>query len=691
MEGQVEKLESDLKRIGIDGIPGYRIKAWLNTGEEAFRLGKYLERDDTKVKVVVKFQKQEDEYAIESYRATFIPRIEVKHSIINGVDTAELDNRMKSAGWFYFNEAETKEELEKAYYSVEGIKSDIEKLCQTPEGLQVATILWNKNVPFTSATKPEVILDFQDHGDFYISQDFGAHVPFDLAYKILEEKQKKVLVSSNIINEEVKPAQTIPPTVDHADLKMIFKGDDERLKDLFQDNWAKGANTVVIADWAGVKEWHHFNFFESAYEAAEFQYSITKDNAAYSTTSLNDLADHFDKWVSLKSNPEELYKYTESLLQKTDWDFKTATPYEKFLHGECQVIQGHYLTGLLNDFIGYDKARGLWEKYAPAAMDKPHFIIVNNAVMMEKELTNAESQLKRRGIAEAFTADLADRMKKREPVIAHPHEVRYANGDEAKATFNWKKDKASDYYYLNSWDLSVKKAGEENYVTKTFYINDPKKLGTINANREKSAKETGDQLRIDAAERSKERLVTTFTFKGSVNYLCERPVLNLYTNIKDNHQSAWDRATVRRDGTLDERSFKPGYGFDLKTVLEPYKVACLELHKPEAEKNLMASLQRGNFQAATFVEQGGQKTPYYLTPNIQTGYVEMYAQYAKDAKPLTPQQMADKGFVSQDFANKIVERMDQIEKQKEMYKQQRAEKFNDDPSKPAKKVTQKLS
>lgn len=276
--------------------------------------------------------------------------------------------------------------------------------------------------------------------------------------------------------------------------------------------------------------------------------------------------------------------------------------------------------------------------------------------MTEQELTHNRREFGLIGASEAFNEEVIKQMKAGVPKIEHKYPTKNAvTGDEAETVFYLNKAGDSNAYFLNKWDVKAKKFGTEEPVERSFYNNDLKRVGSI--------------------LKDPNKLVTTFTHSRSVNYLCGRPVLNTYRNKNGRIKKVWDQAyptEKQQNGKLKERSFHEEYGFNLRAIGKEYQGAIKSLSNPDYANRLYQSLERGNLEKTAFVEKNGKDNPYYVTPNIAVGYLDVYTEASKDAKPLTPEQQAEKGFISQEFALKVRERMNQMEKQKEIHKQDKA-------------------
>jgi hypothetical protein len=181
-----------------------------------------------------------------------------------------------------------------------------------------------------------------------------------------------------------------------------------------------------------------------------------------------------------------------------------------------------------------------------------------------------------------------------------------------------------------------------------------------------------DLKRIGHALKDKNKLAATFTLSRAINYLCGRPVLNTYKNLAGRIKKVWDQAFPHEKqlgGKMKERSFHEEYGFKLRAVGSEYQRSIKSLSNSEYAMRFYQSLERGNLEKTVFVEKTGQEVPYYVTPNISAGYFDIFTKCSADAKPLTPEQQAERGFISEEFAQKVRERLNQMESNKHAQKQ----------------------
>jgi hypothetical protein len=262
----------------------------------------------------------------------------------------------------------------------------------------------------------------------------------------------------------------------------------------------------------------------------------------------------------------------------------------------------------------------------------------NLSTMSEQELAFVEKQLKKIGLAEAFTPALIEQMKKGELNIKHLFEKNY-EGDEAKTILHLKKSESSNLYFFNKYDLQVRKDGQTNDVNRTFYINNFNR----NANNE---------------DHNPSKYYTTFTFKAAFNYLSGRPVLNNYQNQRGEQYQSWDVLNSKKllpNGKMEEKHYHENYGFDLEKVLKNYSIK--EMATTEYKERLLQSLQRGNLQSVMFVANDGKTEKHLISPDIPLGAIKVYDE---NKTRIPTEKLVEKGFIGNELAEKLNQRIEEI-------------------------------
>jgi hypothetical protein len=649
-ERNAERMHASLQQLGIHDINVDGLKAVLRNKPDPYSMGRWTMVDENKVKLQVKFDKA---FSIDSYVATLVPKLPVNHAIINGVDTKALEERMKNADW-YFTNSESAGQLESEYRKIEKVESEIDQLIKSPEGLRIATILWNNHVPFYTATKPELISGFEDSSELYVAQKFNKDITIEQAYSTLANahdlniRREGSLISSKQVPEILSPGITSEIIISNDHLVAI--------KELLNKMRQEGHEWIAFDEGRPILEKNDLNFFETHFDVSQFCHDNTTDRDFYNWMSIREFEIGVAKWEEIRKGTDVFMEFVDTKMKRADWNYKEADNYNRFYDGEKEIGQINYLLSLVKKVAGIEKANALWDQYASNAIPKPFFLTDKNVVMItEQELSQNRREFGLIGASEAFNEDLIKQMKAGVPKIEHKHLTKNSvTGDEAETTFYLNKKEKSNLYYLNNWETTAKKFGTDEPVKKMFFNNDLKRIGHVLKDRNK--------------------LVTTFTHTRSINYLCGRPVLNTYKNQNGRIKKVWDQAFPKDklpNGKMKERQFHEEYGFNLKTTADEYRRAMKCLSNPEHAERFYQSLERGNFEKTIFVERDGKENPYYVIPNISVGFLEVYTHSSKDAEPLTPEQLAEKGFISKEFAHKVRERMNQIEKDKQTQKQEK--------------------
>lgn len=258
--------------------------------------------------------------------------------------------------------------------------------------------------------------------------------------------------------------------------------------------------------------------------------------------------------------------------------------------------------------------------------------------MTEKELSFIENQFKRIGAKEAFTDNLIEQMKAGVQNIEHPFDKMY-DGNAAKALFYLKKSDSSDLYFLNKYDLGIRKDGQTNEVKQTFYLNDFKKSNT-------------------KEEWNPNRFNTTFTFKEAVNYSLGYPVLKTFKNQSGEEYHAWVKANFKNklsNGNYEMNQYHLKNGFDLEKVLSNFSIK--ELANATYKERLIESLQRGNLQSVTFVGAEGKQEKLFISPNIPLKSLNVYD---LDKQRLPTQTLVDKGYIGKEIAEEFKQRIESL-------------------------------
>ena len=269
-----------------------------------------------------------------------------------------------------------------------------------------------------------------------------------------------------------------------------------------------------------------------------------------------------------------------------------------------------------------------------------------------------EGQLKRVGLAEAFTPELRKKMEEGVAVIQHTFQKQY-EGDQVSATLHLKKSATSDYYFLNKFDLQLQKEGMADSIKQTFYLT------------KKRAADEGPE------GGQKSRLENKYTLKEAYNLLAGRPVFKDLVNNAGKEYEAWVKLNFKNqleNGNYEMKQFTANYGFDLEATLKHYPIK--ELMNTEYKQALIDSLNRGNLQKATFISGEGKEEKLFISPHITTGAL---AVYNTNKERLPTETLVEKGYIGKELADGLKQKFSQSQKpeQKQNPKQGQKQKVAD--------------
>lgn len=205
--------------------------------------------------------------------------------------------------------------------------------------------------------------------------------------------------------------------------------------------------------------------------------------------------------------------------------------------------------------------------------------------MNEKNLNYLKEQVKYTGFGEGLEGQLIENMRAGAAEFSLSHQSMYGK-DMATAVLHFKKS-SQDNYFFNRYELAVQPEGADQAVKQSFYI------GYDN----------------------------NFTLKEAYNLLSGRAVHKELAKLvadengrleaKGEKYKAWvklDFTDKDANGNFKEKQYHQNYGFNLEEALAKHPIK--ELLVPEERIKLMASLEKGNRQAATFIVDGREERRY---------------------------------------------------------------------------------
>lgn len=208
--------------------------------------------------------------------------------------------------------------------------------------------------------------------------------------------------------------------------------------------------------------------------------------------------------------------------------------------------------------------------------------------MNEKNFDYLKDQIKFTGFGEGLEKELKDKMQKQTPEFQIAHKAKFGN-DDLVAVLHFKKSDQTDMYFFNRYQINLKPEQSSEAMEQTFYIN------------------KGNNI----------------TLKEAYNLMNGRAVNKDLTSKEGEVYNAWmqmDFKQTDNNGNYKMKHFHQNYGYDLDNVLSKHQIK--ELTNEQDKTRLVESLQKGNRQSVTFIQNGGEQkqfieaNPQFKTINI---------------------------------------------------------------------------
>ncbi len=262
------------------------------------------------------------------------------------------------------------------------------------------------------------------------------------------------------------------------------------------------------------------------------------------------------------------YNSSQYLLEKNDMSFFNNAADANAYAFDNSCDRDHYTTLKANSVMDIYDHFEIMQSLAAHPRILSH---LNKRTMEENNFEYLSKQLQWTGFGEKLQEELKSKMQAAEPLIALFHKADYGK-DQAHIRLDFKKAEDKDIYFFNSYTMKLTINGLEDAVAQKFYINNKQ---------------------------------DNITVKEAYNMLSGRAVEKEITPKEGEKYRAWlqlDFKETDSSGQFKIRQFHPNYGFALDKVLE--KLSLRELENPESKKQLLESLQRGNRQAVTLLNDG---------------------------------------------------------------------------------------
>lgn len=209
--------------------------------------------------------------------------------------------------------------------------------------------------------------------------------------------------------------------------------------------------------------------------------------------------------------------------------------------------------------------------------------------MNQKNFEYLRDQVKFTGFGEGLENELKEKMQKQTPEFQLTHNTKFGN-DDVKASLYFKKSDQTDMYFFNRYQVSLTPEQSREKMEQTFYIN---KEGSI-------------------------------TLKEAYNLMNGRAVNKDLTNKEGQVYNAWmqmDFKQTDNNGNYKLKQYHQNYGYDLVSASEKHPIK--ELTNEQDKTRLVESLQKGNRQSVTFVQNGTEKK-HFIEANPQFKTINVY-------------------------------------------------------------------
>jgi hypothetical protein len=336
----------------------------------------------------------------------------------------------------------------------------------------------------------------------------------------------------------------------------------------------------------------------------------------------------------------------------------------------------------MNDYRGYDRDFQLYPtRHVIEHLKK----VLNSAKNINKEkelihinmnlnnLEDLKDEMKKLGFDEALITKMEEHMKNDDPAFKLYDEVKASRG-QVDITLHFKQSGQSDYYYLNKLEAvhnqgkPLQEGQKYMVITKTEEgKNIVKKLENVAEAIDFFKKQNGNSELAVGKDAANKTMLANME-EGKVNYVSKDFKRDYYSPSIP--QTFWldhgkgfskeqaanlvqGRAVYRddllsREGTpykawmqldtekerdrqnnLTFRQFTDAYGFDVKALLDEFKIK--EMADPKKATALETSLINGNRQLVT-VEKEGQEAKMYLETAVRYGKLNFYREDGKPEK-----------------------------------------------------------
>jgi len=209
--------------------------------------------------------------------------------------------------------------------------------------------------------------------------------------------------------------------------------------------------------------------------------------------------------------------------------------------------------------------------------------------MNQQNFDYLKDQVKYTGFGDGLEKDLKEQLQKQAPEFQLAYRIKIGQ-DIAAVTLHFKKSDQSDLYFFNRYQLTLKPDQDPQQINQTFYIHKGQNI----------------------------------TLKEAYNLMNGRAVNKDLLNKEGKLYNAWlqlDFKQTEPNGNFKIKQFHQNYGFDLEAVLAKHPIR--ELKEEPEKSRLLESLQKGNRQAVTLIQEGKEQK-YYIEANPRFKTINLY-------------------------------------------------------------------
>lgn len=223
--------------------------------------------------------------------------------------------------------------------------------------------------------------------------------------------------------------------------------------------------------------------------------------------------------------------------------------------------------------------------------------------MNQKNYEFLSDQVKFTGFGEGLENELKEKIEKQTSDFQIAHKTKFGN-EEVSSVLHFKKSDQTDMYFFNRYDTTLKPEQSKNEMAQTFYIN--------KGNNNITLKEAFNLMNGRAVHKELAKLEKV----GEGADARFKPTDEKYT--------AWIKLDFKEPdehGNFKQLKYSENYGYDLTATLAKHPIK--ELSNEQDQTRLVDSLQKGNRQSVTFIQNGSEQK-HFIEANPQFKTINIY-------------------------------------------------------------------